>query len=81
MYKLNKPSDDPTGITYSLCYRSDLAMNQQYDKNIAQAKSQLDYTDTVLGQLNEMIQRAQELTVHALNDTNPRIISRCYRYP
>ena len=70
--KLNKPSDDPTGITYSLRYRSDLAMNEQYDKNIAQAKSQLDHTDTVLGQLNEMIQRAQELTVHALNDTNPQ---------
>ncbi|TVX96111.1 flagellar hook-associated protein FlgL [Cohnella terricola] len=70
--KLNKPSDDPSGITYSLRYRSELAMNEQYNKNIATAQSLLGHTDTVLGQLNEMIQRVQELTVQALNDTNPQ---------
>jgi len=70
--KLNKPSDDPAGITYSLRYRSELAMNEQYDKNIAAALSQLQHNDTVLGQLNDMIQRVQELTVHALNGTNPQ---------
>ncbi|MBD3920821.1 flagellar hook-associated protein FlgL [Paenibacillus sp. PR3] len=70
--KLNKPSDDPVGITYSLRYRSELSMNEQYDKNIAQAKSQLEHTDTVLGQLSELVQRAQELAVQAQNDTNPQ---------
>ncbi|WP_027092644.1 flagellar hook-associated protein FlgL [Cohnella thermotolerans] len=70
--KLNKPSDDPAGITYSLRYRSELAMNAQYDKNIATAKSQLDHTDTVLGQLNDLVQRVQELTTQALNGTNPQ---------
>lgn len=70
--KLNKPSDDPVGITYSLRYRSELAMNEQYEKNITQAKSLLDHTDTVLGQVNDLVQRAQELTVQAQNDTNPQ---------
>lgn len=70
--KLNKPSDDPAGITYSLRYRSELAMNEQYDKNVGAALSQLKHTDTVLGQLNDMVQRVQELTVQALNDTNPQ---------
>jgi len=70
--KLNKPSDDPVGITYSLRYRSELAMNEQYDKNVSQAKSQLDHTDTVLGQLNDVVQRVQELTTQALNSTNPQ---------
>jgi flagellar hook-associated protein 3 FlgL len=70
--KLNKPSDDPVGITYSLRYRSELAMNEQYDKNVAQAKAQLEHTDTVLGQLNDLVQRAQELSVQALNETNPQ---------
>jgi len=70
--KLNKPSDDPVGITYSLRYRSELAMNEQYDKNVAQAKSLLEHTDTVLGQLNDLVQRAQELSIQALNDTNPQ---------
>lgn len=70
--KLNKPSDDPVGITYSLRYRSELSMNEQFDKNIAQAKSQLEHTDTVVGQLNDIVQRVQELSVQALNGTNPQ---------
>jgi flagellar hook-associated protein 3 FlgL len=70
--KLNKPSDDPAGITYSLRYRSELAMNEQYDKNIASAESQLGHTDTVLGQLNDIVQRVQELTTQAMNSTNPQ---------
>lgn len=70
--KLIKPSDDPTGITYSLRYRSELSMNEQYDKNVTTSLSQLGHTDTVLGQLNDMVQRVQELTVQALNDTNPQ---------
>ncbi|MFF2889980.1 flagellar hook-associated protein FlgL [Paenibacillus sp. NPDC057967] len=70
--KLNKPSDDPVGITYSLRYRSELAMNEQYDKNISAAKAQLQHTDNVLGQLNEVVQRAKVLVVQALNGTNPQ---------
>lgn len=70
--KLNKPSDDPAGITYSLRYRSELAMNEQYDRNIASSLSQLAHTDTVLGHLNDTVQRVQELTVQALNGTNPQ---------
>lgn len=70
--KLNKPSDDPVGITYSLRYRSELAMNEQYEKNVTTAKSQLEHTDSVLGQLNDIVQRAQELVTQALNDTNPQ---------
>ncbi|MFC4811617.1 flagellar hook-associated protein FlgL [Paenibacillus sp. GCM10023250] len=70
--KLNKPSDDPTGTTYSLRYRSELSMNEQYDKNVSQAQAQLSHTDSVLGQVNDMIQRVQELAVQALNGTNPQ---------
>lgn len=70
--KLNKPSDDPAGITYSLRYRSELAMNGQYEKNISAAQSQLEHTDTVLGQLNDLVQRVQTLTTQALNGTNPQ---------
>lgn len=70
--KLNKPSDDPAGITYSLRYRSELAMNAQYDKNIATAKSQLEHVDTLLGEINDSIQRVTELVTQAQNDTNPQ---------
>lgn len=70
--KLNKPSDNPVGITYSLRYRSDLSINEQFQKNADTARSWLDYTDTVLNQVNDIVQRANELTVQAVNGTNPQ---------
>lgn len=48
--KINKPSDDPVGITYSLRYRAELSSNEQYTKNVDSALSWLNYNDTVLGQ-------------------------------
>lgn len=70
--KLNRPSDDPVGITYSLRYRSELASNDQYTSNVDSALSWLDFNDTVLGQTGEVIQRLRELAVEASNDTNPQ---------
>jgi flagellar hook-associated protein 3 FlgL len=70
--KINKPSDDPVGITYALRYRSELASNDQYQRNIDSATSAVEHTDTVLGQINEVLQRANELTVKGLNGTNPQ---------
>jgi len=70
--KLNKPSDDPVGITYSLRYRSELSINEQYQKNADTALSWLEYTDTVLAQVNDISQRASELLVQGVNGTNPQ---------
>ncbi|WP_438435058.1 flagellar hook-associated protein FlgL [Gorillibacterium sp. sgz500922] len=69
--KINKPSDDPVGITYSMRYRSELATNDQYTKNVDEAISWMDNTDTMLGQAGSVIQRIRELTVQAANGTNP----------
>ncbi|CAM2934275.1 flagellar hook-associated protein FlgL [Paenibacillus sediminis] len=70
--KLNKPSDDPVGITYSLRYRSDLALNDQFQKNADAATSWLNNTDTALSQVNDIVQRANELLVQGINGTNPQ---------
>ncbi|MDL1163254.1 flagellar hook-associated protein FlgL [Yersinia pestis] len=70
--KLNKPSDDPVGITYSLRYRSELSFNDQYQKNADTALSWLEYTDTVIGQVNDISQRANQLLVQSVNGTNPQ---------
>jgi flagellar hook-associated protein 3 FlgL len=69
--KINKPSDDPVGITYALRYRSELSMNDQYQRNITSAQSSVEHLDNVLGQVNDLIQRAKELTVQGANGTNP----------
>lgn len=70
--KINKPSDDPVGITYALRYRGELSMNEQYQKNIDAAKSAVEHTDTILGQINDVILRAKELATRGLNGTNPQ---------
>ncbi|MGO4530754.1 flagellar hook-associated protein FlgL [Paenibacillus sp. 2TAF8] len=70
--KINKPSDDPVGITYSLRYRAELSSNEQYQKNVDSATSWLDFNDTVMDQAGSIIQRLRELTVQASTGTNPQ---------
>lgn len=70
--KLNKPSDDPVGITYSLRYRAELSTNDQYKKNVDSAVSWMDYNDTILGETNDVMQRLRELTVKASTGSNPQ---------
>ncbi|GAB2721186.1 flagellar hook-associated protein FlgL [Paenibacillus thermoaerophilus] len=69
--RINKPSDDPVGITYSLRYRSELSANEQYQRNTDAALSWLDQTDSSLNQAGEILQRVRELTVQGSNGTNP----------
>ncbi|MDP4098600.1 flagellar hook-associated protein FlgL [Paenibacillus sp. P96] len=70
--KLNKPSDDPSGITYSLRYRAELSSNEQYQKNVDSAVSWLEFNDTVIDQAGNVVQRLRELTVQASTGTNPQ---------
>lgn len=70
--KINKPSDDPVGLTFALRYRSELAANEQYQKNVDSALSWLEYTDTTLDQAGSVLQRARELAVNGANGTNPQ---------
>ncbi|WP_123042224.1 flagellar hook-associated protein FlgL [Cohnella candidum] len=69
--KINKPSDDPVGITYALRYRSELSMNDQYQRNITEATSAVDHVDTVLDQINDLYSRVKELTVRGVSDSSP----------
>ncbi|WP_405130895.1 flagellar hook-associated protein FlgL [Paenibacillus sp. FSL H8-0317] len=70
--KVNKPSDDPVGITYSLRYRAELASNEQYQKNVDSATSWLDFNDTVMDQAGSIVQRLRELVVQGSTGTNPQ---------
>jgi flagellar hook-associated protein 3 FlgL len=70
--KISKPSDDPVGITYALRYRSELSLNDQYQRNIDAAKSNVDHVDTVLGNLTDIFQRVNELTNQGVTGTNPQ---------
>jgi flagellar hook-associated protein 3 FlgL len=69
--KINRPSDDPVGLSYSMRYRSDLTANDQYQRNLDSATSSIDYQETTIRQSVEVIQRARELAVQGSNGTNP----------
>ncbi|WP_135552156.1 flagellar hook-associated protein FlgL [Paenibacillus cymbidii] len=70
--RINAPSDDPVGITFSLRYRTELAANDQYQRNVDSAISALDYVDTTMNQAGEVMQRLRELAVSGATDTNPQ---------
>ncbi|WP_373230784.1 flagellar hook-associated protein FlgL [Cohnella sp.] len=71
--EINRPSDDPVGITYALRYRSDLAVNERFQTNVDSATSWLDFNDTLLSQVNDVLKRAKELAVQGSNGTNPQV--------
>lgn len=67
--RINRPSDDPIGITKDLAFRSELSNISQFRKNIDQALSWFNFSDQALGNINELISNAKELTVQFGNDT------------
>ncbi|MBA2942409.1 flagellar hook-associated protein FlgL [Paenibacillus sp. CGMCC 1.16610] len=70
--KINKPSDDPVGITYALRYRSELSSNEQYTTNVDAAHSWMDYSDALMDESTKVLQRTKELAVQAGAETNPQ---------
>lgn len=67
---INRPSDDPAGITYALRLRTNLTENEQFQKNVSDARSWMETTDATLDDAGQALQRARELTVQAANGTN-----------
>jgi flagellar hook-associated protein 3 FlgL len=65
-----KPSDDPFGTSRALAYRADLAANQQYQTNINNATGWQNATDTALQNIEQLVQRARDLTVQGATDTS-----------
>lgn len=70
--RINKPSDDPVGITYSLRYRSELRANEQFQSNVDSASSWLEFSDTMMNQAIDVFHRVRELTVKGSTGTNPQ---------
>ncbi|MBB6632592.1 flagellar hook-associated protein FlgL [Cohnella thailandensis] len=70
---INRPSDDPVGITYALRYRSDLTVNERMQTNTDYAASVLDFNDTIMTQTGDVLKRIKELAVQASNETNPQV--------
>ncbi len=68
--RINKPSDDPTGVGLSMQNRTNIKNLEQYDRNILFAKTFLENSEQALTQVGDALVRAKELAVQAANDTN-----------
>ena len=59
--RINKPSDDPIGITQALRLEKVLSQIGQYGKNIQHGQSWLSITDSALQTVNGLIVRGKEI--------------------
>jgi flagellar hook-associated protein 3 FlgL len=64
-----KPSDNPIGVARALNLSESISESQQYQKNIDQATSWLNTTDSALSALTSALGRVRELNVQAANGT------------
>lgn len=64
--KINQPSDDPAGAADVVRLTAEKSEIDQYTSNAASGQDRLNYTDTVLGSVQTMIQRIISLGQTAL---------------
>ena len=62
--RINRPSDDPVGIGKVLDYRKTLASFEQYERNIQQAKNRIEFMETTLEGVDELIVDAKNWAVN-----------------
>lgn len=61
------PSEDPIGAVTSMGFNSLLKSNEQYLRNVDQAKNWLHNTESALNNAGKILQRARELAVYGAN--------------
>ena len=67
--RINKPSDDPLGITKDLSFRSRLSDIRQFTLNVTHSQSWLTFSDQALNDVNDLVIKAKDLAVQLGNDT------------
>lgn len=67
--KIHRPSDDPVGAAKTMYLKSSLEKNGQYQRNVDYAVSWTDAAEVAFSSLDEIMQRARELSVKASTGT------------
>lgn len=62
--KINKPSDDPVIAARGMFYRSSLMENDQYKRNVDEAQSWMDMTDSTMDEMGSIMKRVKEILVY-----------------
>ena len=61
--EINRPSDDPIGMSQVLGFRSSMASIAQHQKNIGSCTSWLTMTESELSSANDLLVRAREIAI------------------
>lgn len=69
--RLNRPSDDPVGVSSALKYRAEISSTTQFNENVQDADSWMKFSDTVMTEATQIVQRLSELAVQGGTDTVP----------
>lgn len=67
--RINKVSDDPTGVAAGIGIKDRIASNLQFQKNVEFSKGMLERSETALGGMQENLMRLKELAIGMANDT------------
>lgn len=67
MKRVNAPHDDPVGNVKLMTIRNETLDSSQFEKNANLAKTFLNYTDSALEELTEVLSRTKELAIAQAN--------------
>jgi flagellar hook-associated protein 3 FlgL len=68
--RINKPSDDPLGLSSVLTNRTELNMFDQYEKSINYATGWLNRMESLIQDSDDLLARASELTIQQVSATS-----------
>ena len=66
---IERPSDNPNGVSKAMSMKSTIASNEQYARNTDEAKLWLDETDQTISSMTSVMHRVRELAVHGSTGT------------
>lgn len=76
---LERPSDNPNGVSKAMNLKSTIAANEQFTRNTDEAKLWLDETDQTISRMTDVMQRVRDLAVQGssgtLDDHSREVIS------
>ena len=71
--RINRASDDPSGISSVLSYRKTISSLEQYNENISNAKLHIDAVDNVLDMVTELLREAKEIAFDSAPDMRAQL--------
>ncbi len=63
------PSENPIGAAHSMQFKTLISINEQYQKNLNQARNWMETSEMALNDAGEILQRGRELAVYGATDS------------